>query len=309
MRLLRILTVFMAAFMLPAVAWADYHDTVPVLRIGIVDSHAAVADPVRLETVRRAYAKALGIPVEIVRFRTYAALVDAHASARVLYAFHSAKSFAATQAVCGCVTALRRAVAADGTTGFRSVLLIREKKAGSKLADLRIAFSDEHSVSGWEIPHFAMLSGGLETPTLVRAGSVGAVVDQFVAGQVDGFFGWVPERPRESVPRPDQVFGGRFSDQLAGAGPLHINWLSEPVRHGPHAIHRSMPDDLARAIGAFLESMPQSSPGLLDLIEPVYSGGFAEAGPDDYRSLNGIVGAQSAPDTGLTSTGMAEVAR
>lgn len=308
MRLLRILAVFMTALLTPVMAWADYHDTVPVLRIGIVDSHPAVADPVRLETVRRAYARALGIPVEIIRFHTYAGLVDAHASARVLYAFHSAKSFAATQAVCGCVRALRRAMAGDGTTGFRSILLIREN-AGSKLADLRIAFSDEHSVSGWEIPHLAMLSGGLETPELVRAGSVGAVVERFVAGQVDGFFGWVPERPRESVPSPGQVFGGRFSDRLAAAGPLHISWLSEPVRHGPHAIHRSMPDDLAQAIGAFLDAMPQLSPGLLDLIEPVYSGGFVEAGPDDYRSLNGLTGAQSARGAGLTVGGVAETAR
>lgn len=308
MRLLRILAVFMAVLLTPVMAWADYHDTVPVLRIGIVDSHPAVADPVRLETVRRAYAKALGIPVEIIRFRTYAGLIDAHASARVLYAFHSAKSFAATQAVCGCVRALRRAVAGDGTTGFRSVLLMR-KNAGTKLADLRVAFSNEYSVSGWEIPHLAMLSGGLETPELVRAGSVGAVVDKFVSREVDGFFGWVPERPRESVPSPGQVFGGRFSDRLAGAGPLHISWLSEPVRHGPHAIHQSMPDDLAQAIGTFLDAMPQLSPGLLDLIEPVYSGGFIEAEPDDYRSLNGLIGGQSAQDTGLIGGGTAEVAR
>lgn len=298
----------MAILLMPATASADYHDTVPVLRIGIVDSHAAVADPVRLETVRRAYAKALGIPVEIIRFRTYAGLVDAHASARVLYALHSAKSFAATQAVCGCVRALRRSVAGDGTTGFRSVLVIREN-VGSKMADLRIAFSDENSVSGWELPHLAMLSGGLETPTLVRAGSVQAVVDKFVAGQVDGFFGWVPERPRESVPAPDQVFGGHFSDQLAGVGPLHITWLSEPVRHGPHAIHRSMPDDLAQAIGTFLDAMPQSSPGLLDLIEPVYSGGFVEAGPDDYRSLDGLVGAQPEVARGQKHAAVAGIGR
>ncbi|PWW00410.1 phosphonate transport system substrate-binding protein [Hoeflea marina] len=289
MRLLQVFFIFAA--LAPAIARADYRETVPVLRIGIVDSHAAVADPVRLETVRRAYASALGLPVEIVRFRSYAGLIDAHASARVLYAIHSARSFAATQSVCGCVRALRRAVAGDGTTGFRSVLVVRES-AGSKVADLRIAFSDEESVSGWQIPHLAMISGGLATPTLARAGSVGSVVDRFVAGQVDGFFGWIPERPGERVSSADQVFGGLYSNRLAGAGPLRISWLSEPVRHGPHAVHRSMPDDLAQAIGAFLDAMPQASPGLLDLLEPFHAGGFVAAAPDDYRSLDGLVGAR-----------------
>ena len=136
-------------------AKADYRDSIAVLRIGMVETHVAATDPVKLDSIQRAFSSALGIPVEIIKLGSYAALIDAHASGRVGYAIHSARSFAATEAACGCVTAFRIPVAADGSTGFRSVLVARDA-VSLPVSELEIGYSDESSVSGWQIPQQAM---------------------------------------------------------------------------------------------------------------------------------------------------------
>jgi phosphonate transport system substrate-binding protein len=50
-----------------------------------------------------------------------------------------------------------------------------------------------------------------------------------------------------------------------------------------------MPDDLVDALGKFLDEMPSKAPGLLDIFEPVYSGGYVTPDPEDYRNVRGLV--------------------
>lgn len=277
-----------AIVLLPALARADYRETVSLLRIGLVESHAAAADPVKLEAIRQAFAAATGISVEIVKLPNFAALVDSHASGRVGYAIHSAKSFAATQAVCGCVRAFRNPVAADGSTGFRSVLVVRASTE-KPLTSLNMAYSNEGSVSGWQIPQQAFGAGSLERPVMVRAGSVGSLIALYRTGEVDGFFGWLPYMPGESGSDLEKLFGGWMPDQHRESEPLRLIWSSEPVPYGPHAVHQSVPADLVDALGSFLDAMPASAPGLLDIFEPNYAGGFATPGPEDYRNVRNLV--------------------
>jgi phosphonate transport system substrate-binding protein len=66
-------------------------------------------------------------------------------------------------------------------------------------------------------------------------------------------------------------------------------WLSEPVLNGPHAVHRALPEDLVAALGTFLDEMPTKAPGLLDIIEPLHSGGYVPAVPENYRTLRGVI--------------------
>ena len=82
-RLLRLLLGAGAALavLAAAPARADYRDSVPVLRIGLVDARVAAVDPAKLDSVSAAFSSALGLPVEIVRMSSYAALIDAHAPA------------------------------------------------------------------------------------------------------------------------------------------------------------------------------------------------------------------------------------
>lgn len=269
-------------------ARADYRDTVPVLRIGIVEAHLAAVPPPKLEAIRAAFASALRIPVEIIRMGSYAALIDAHASGRVGYAIHSTRSFAATEAVCGCVRAFRTPVANDGSTGFRSVLVVRDS-VNSQVSDLKIAYSREDSVSGWQIPQQAIQTGSLDAPRLVRAGSVASVIALYQAGEVDGFFGWIPDRPGDSGSGVTELFGGWNQSAIKESDPLRMLWSSQRIPYGPHAVLRTLPDDLVEKLGAFLDQMPASAPGLLDIFEPVHGGGYVVPDPEDYRNIGGLV--------------------
>lgn len=280
------------AAVLAGPARADYRDSVPVLRIGLAETHVAAADPVKLEAIRRAFAEALAIPVEIIRLGSYAALIDAHASGRVGYAIHSAKSFAAAEAACGCVRAFRSPVAADGSTGFRSVLVTRDN-VNLPVAGMKVGYSDEGSVSGWQIPHQAMSTGSLETPQLVRGGSVANVIELYRAGRIDGFFAWLPDVPGDEGSDMQRLFGGWNQSAISAAEPLRVVWSSQRIPYGPHAAHRLLPDDLVEALGKFLDDMAPSAPGLLDMFEPVYGGGYITPDQEDYSNIRGLVEALS----------------
>ncbi|WP_420407596.1 phosphate/phosphite/phosphonate ABC transporter substrate-binding protein [Hoeflea sp.] len=269
-------------------ASADYRETVSVLRIGMLDNHPAAADPLKLEAVREAFSDALGISVEIIRMRSYAALVDAHASGRIGYAIHSAMSFAATNAACGCVRPLRVPVAADGSTGFRSVLAVRDTVT-RPISELRIAYSTEESVSGWLIPQRAMKAGSLDRPELIRAGDVTSALKLYDEEQVDGVFGWLPDIPNSTGLDPALLFGGWAAQSGGFSDSIRLIWSSQPIPYGPHATHRSLPDDLVEALGDFLDRMPQAAPGLLDIFEPVFSGGYAVPDPRDYENMRDLV--------------------
>ncbi|OCW58065.1 PhnD/SsuA/transferrin family substrate-binding protein [Hoeflea olei] len=276
------------AVLAAAPARADYRDSVPVLRIGLVDARLAATDPAKLAAVSAAFTSALGLPVEIVRMGSYAALIDAHASGRVGYAIHSTRSYAATDAVCGCIRAFRTPVAADGSTGFRSVLVVRDSVT-APVSDLRIGYSREESVSGFVIPQQAIATGGLAMPHLVRAGSVSSVIAMYDAGDIDGFFAWIPDRPGDAGSDISQLFGGWPGRGAEKADPLRMLWSSQRIPYGPHAVHRSLPDDLVEALGAFLDEMPQTAPGLLDIFEPVYGGGYVAPDPEDFRNVRSLV--------------------
>ena len=94
MRWIKPLGALLAALALSgAAAAADWRSDLKVLRVGIVAPLGAARDTARIEPFRAYLESKLGLPVEIVATPTYAALIDAQASARVQYAIHTASSF------------------------------------------------------------------------------------------------------------------------------------------------------------------------------------------------------------------------
>lgn len=268
-------------------AFANYKETVEILRIGMLASHPVMGDSLKQETVRKAYSDALGIPVEIIGFPNQAALIDANVSGRVTYAIHTARSFAVAQAACSCVAPVRSPVDPDGTSGFRSVLAVRDS-VQKPVAEMRIAFPGRNSVSGYIMPEQAILTGALETPMLMETTGTDAMLAAVEAQTADGFFGWIADPQTEESASEPAFFGGWNKERVEALGPIRIVWSSEPVPFGPHALHGTVPGDLADAIAAFLDAMRETSPGLLDLLEPVHGGGFLAPDPEAYRVLRPV---------------------
>ncbi|WP_189526431.1 PhnD/SsuA/transferrin family substrate-binding protein, partial [Mesorhizobium sp. M7A.F.Ca.ET.027.03.2.1] len=187
-------------------AHADWRDDIGTFRIGIVAEPGAGNSVPGLAVLTDAYTKALGMKVEFVVARNYAALIEAQADARIEYAIYSATAYATASQRCLCIEPLVAPVDSDGAIGIRSVLLTRD----GKLLDLaamdshRIAMAPSDSVGGSLLPLAALAAEcrkiAEDAPFLARTDSAAAAETMLVDGKADGLFGWVTaaaDGPRE----------------------------------------------------------------------------------------------------------------
>ena len=157
--------------------------------------------------LKQAYARALGIPVEIFVARDYAALIDAQATARVDYAIYSTTAYATAALLCACVEPVVAPVGEDGATGIKAILVTRDGRL-SKLADIEHAPGRHRaldSIAGFALPRLELAVGqvaltGAE-PFLVHADSASAAEAMLVDGSVDAIFGWLPANADDRVSR------------------------------------------------------------------------------------------------------------
>src|SRR3954463_16119516 len=83
-------------------AAAAWRDGMKSFRIGLVAANGdqAIAG---LSVIKRAFSEALGVPVDVLAARDYAALIDAEAAGRLDYAIDSTAAYATTALLCSCV--------------------------------------------------------------------------------------------------------------------------------------------------------------------------------------------------------------
>jgi phosphonate transport system substrate-binding protein len=268
-------------------AAAGWRDDMKSFRIGIVaaDGGHAVAG---LSTIKRAFADALGVPVDVLAARDWAALIDAEAAGRVDYAIDSTAAYATTALLCSCVEPVVAPVGEDGTTGIVAVLVTREGKLAG-LADLaghRVAVAPPDSLAGSMLPAVALAPQAIasgDEPYLVRAESASAAEAMLITGSVDAIFGWAPARGGAS----GEVGGGTI-DRLVAAGldraELSVVWTSPPLRYGPHALRTGIDPEVRTILVDFLTRLKSERPDVYDLLERDHGGGFVAVSAADYAA-------------------------
>lgn len=252
-------------------------------RIGLVALPGEEAGVEGLAEIKAAYAAALGLPVEVMVARDYAALAEAHIAGRVDYAVYSAPAFAAAFRRCGCLRPVAAPVDADGAVGLRSVLVVRSRGAGE---DGRLAVGPADSLATRLAPLAASQAArrAASAGRLVEAASAAEAEALFLDGKVDGFFGWEPV----GQSAPGEARPGGSPARLAAAGldaaSYGIAWRSEVLRYGPHAVHVDMPAERVERLARLLER----TGGDRRLMRPAlrgHGGGFAAVSQDDYRAV------------------------
>lgn len=289
-------------------AHADWRDDIGTFRIGIVAEPGAGNTVPGLARLTDAYTKALGMKVEIVVARDYAALIEAQANARIEYAIYSATAYATASQRCGCIEPLVAPVDFDGAIGIRSVLLTRD----GKLPDLaameshRIAMAPSDSVGGSLLPLAALTAEGRriaqDAPFLVHAESAAAAETMLLDGKADGLFGWVTAaadgQPEASGAQASgtqamgtQASGTQARLEAAGlsAAALQVVWKSGLLRYGPHAVRSDLDPEAKRRLTVFLTNLKSMTPDIYDLLESKHSGGFAVVTPKDYEMAAAVV--------------------
>lgn len=262
-------------------AQAGWKDEVGTLRIGMLARPGSGAVVPGASAIERAYANALGIPVDIFVARDFAALIDAQASGRIQYAIFSATAYAAAWRRCGCVEPLAAPISEDGTPGLRAVLIVAKADAGGE--GRRIAAVPQSVVAdllpGLAGPQ-ARPAGARPDDEIVRVGSMSVAERMFAEGEIDGLYGWAPER----VGGPDAGTLARLAAMGVAPGDVEIVWTSQPVRFGPHAVRADLPAEAKDILKRFLTGLKLADPDVYDLLEEERQGGFLRAGHDDYEA-------------------------
>lgn len=256
-----------------------------LFRIGMVarDGEPAVEG---LSVIKRAFSGALGMPVEVFVARDYAALVEAQAGDRLDYAIYSATAYAAASIRCGCVRPVAAPVAANGSTGLRSVLIMRP---GTQAPAIALGPGDSLTTRLAPLASWPAAAAAAAEGRLVETSSAGAAEAMFVEGSVDGFFGWIPAWPDDAqdAGNAGERAGGSLARlQLAGLGAddYEIGWRSAPLRYGPHAVRADMPQERVARLARLLSSAAQDDPELAFHLGWLHGGGFSEAAQDDYAA-------------------------
>jgi len=291
----KVCAIALAAF--AAASWpahADWRDDIGTFRVGIVAEPGGGNTIPGLARLTDAFANALGMKVEFVVARDYAALIEAQASGRVQYAVYSALAYATASERCGCVEPLVAPVDADGAVGIRSVLVTRDGRLPdlAAMASHRIAIAPAGNVGGALLPMAALSAEGVriaqDSPFLTRAASATAAEAMLSGGEADGLFGW---EPAGADGQPTHSGGTVARLEVAGmqGASLRVLWTSGLLRYGPHAVRSDLDPEAKRRLTVFLTNLKSQTPDVYDLLESTHSGGFTPAAPGDYAMALAIV--------------------
>ena len=289
-------------------ARADWRDDIGTFRIGIVAEPGGGNTIPGLSRLTDAYADALGMKVEFVVARDYAALIEAQASGRVQYAVYSALAYATALERCGCVEPLVAPVDGDGADRHptrpgapdgRSVLVTRDGRLPdlAAMASHRIAIAPADNVGGALLPLAALSAEGVkiaqDSPFLARAASATAAETMLSGGEADGLFGW---EPADADGQPARSRGTVARLEAAGIpeASLRLLWTSGLLRYGPHAVRSDLDPEAKRRLMVFLTNLRSQTPDVYDLLERAHSGGFAPAARKDYAMALAIVRRETA---------------
>ncbi|MFP1630154.1 PhnD/SsuA/transferrin family substrate-binding protein [Zhengella sp. ZM62] len=269
-----------------AAAGADWREEKGTFRIGIA-AQGGPPDTAGASLIRAAYADALGLPVELVVARDYAALIDAQAAGRVDYGIYSAMAYVAARRYCACVEAIAAPVSATGATGSRAVVIRRLPVSGDGGSYILA-----HVETGLPGALEALAPGGdPEGASPVGFATGEEALQAFIDGRTDALAGHVLTGPGGDI-------AGTGTMALLGARGLSPAGLTIALRgpvlaFGPHAVSTTLDAEAKTILRGFLSGLAQARPDLVEALSPRFPGGFHLVGDAGYEGaaamLDGIL--------------------
>jgi len=308
---------------------AGWRDTVKGLRIGVVGSDNPEAAVRRIKPFAEFLEKKLQIGVETVVLRTFNAVIEAQSDGRIDIATHSASTYIAARAHCGCVEAVAVPRAEDGTTQFYGIALTRKTDDVTDLSELNgrtVAIGDRRATAAYRVPAATL---GQQGETISGFFGKTETYDNHVAGiealmarRVDAVFTWsslvgdlAAGYSRGPLRRAVQEGRIKMSD-------VDIAWKSLPIPHGPVTIRADLPEDLKVELERRILNLFDKDADAYFALEPWFGFGLerpdaevftafaslmgfpepAVSDPDDQSSEPAAVSSQSEAGLGLRDT-------
>ena len=258
------------------------------LRLGFVAAARPTDAVDRVEPFRLRLADTLGVEVRAQRYADERALIEAFADGRVDYAPLSASGYAMAWRRCGCVEPLAAPRAADGSAGWRIVVVVPTSSPLEKLPALagrRLAVADESSIGGHRLALHMLEAQGLKgaaAPRLETVAGPRAALAAVIERRVDAAVAW-------STLEGDVAEGygrGTLHDMVAAGevsmADVRVLWASPMLPHGPHAVRSDLGEGPKRRLRDMLVDLDEVDPDAYEAIEPVHAGGFLRVGHPAY---------------------------
>ncbi len=298
--LLRSVVALVVVSMSAASVLADWRDEKKSIRIGFVGGDRPALARRHFEPFRRALEQALQIKVTVFTAETHGSLISTQANAGIDYGIHTASSFATTWIKCKCVEVIAAASLSSGVGQFHSIILAERGEIDTlkTLAGKRVAIPGEKSLTGYILPARELQKQGLvfggdrsknDNIQLVPAGSAEKALEQFLAGEVDGLFGWSTMSGLVSNGYSAGTLTELVRKSGRSAADFTILWKSGPIPGGPHAVSNKLPEPAKRLIERFLLGLNDKNPAAYDAVENFNSGGFSKVEISDYQVLIDLV--------------------
>lgn len=296
-------------------ARADWREAIKGLRIGVVGVENPEAAARRIKPFADFLESDLEIGVETVVLRSYNAVIEAQADGRIDIAAHSASTFVAARAHCGCVEAVAVPLAADGATHFYGIAMTRKTDNVEGLADLNgrtVALGEPHDTAAYRVPAASLaLEGETISSFFAEARAfnnhVGAM-QALMQRRVDAVFTWSSMIGDLSAgysrgPLRRAVKQGRIK-----MSQIDIIWKSQPIPHGPVTVRADLPEDLKGELRRRVLNLYDTSADAYFALEPWFGFGFEKPDMAVFEQFSVLLG-YSEPEklhSGADSSGQIE---
>ncbi|MCV6546283.1 MAG: phosphate/phosphite/phosphonate ABC transporter substrate-binding protein [Cohaesibacter sp.] len=275
-----------------------------ILRIGLVATRGAAYLQARIEPFRKYLVEGLARPVEIIAFPTAKALVLAHISKQVDYAYYPASAFAQAYASCGCVQPLVAPVLQSGHEGVFMVLVVKESSGIRSLGDLTdktLALSSTKAAIPYHMAMNELRLSGLDPTTdlqaIVAEETPDLALDHLFNDRVQAALVWSSTPYSHTLLTAKGAVSSyleRFKQKrkIIGSPDFTLIWKSRPVPAGPHSVHKDISKQDRALLTRLLKAMQKDAPDAYDAIERHYDAGYRSVSLRDYAPLLDIATSQ-----------------
>jgi len=289
----------------PIEARGDWRDTVKGLRIGVVGADNPTAAASRMKPFADHVETVLGIGTEIIPFRSLNAIIEAQTGGRIDIAAHSATSFVAARAQCGCLEAVAVPMAEDGATHFYAIAIARKADKVAGLSDLDgrpVALGRPGDTAAYRVPvGYLKREGTLPEGFFESARTFGdhvAALDALMDRRIDAVFTWSSMIGDLAAGYSRGPLRRAVKDGRISMSQIDIAWRSPAIPHGPVTIRSDLPAEFKAELRRLVLALYDENADAYFALEAWFGFGFRQPDMAEFDAFADLLGYRLAADSG-----------